>query len=538
MLEPLAPNRSRRAVVRQKTVLAPVGGWDAANPLAAMPEDRAVQLDNMMPRPSYLEIRGGSQVWASAIGSSDVETLMSWNGPASSKMIAAGGGGLYDATLQSDATELVTGLTSNRWQHTNFRTSAGSFLYIVNGSDDPRYYNGSSWTTPSISGITASNAININVHKKRVWFVLKDSTKAAYLATEAVAGTATEFDVGSQMPRGGYLMAMGTWSRDGGAGPDDYAVFVSSQGDVVLYQGTDPSSSTTWSLVGTFFLAPPIGRRCLIRMGGDLLVVTIDGIFALSKTLDVDRSQINRVAVTENITNAMAEAARLYRSNDGWQMAVYPRGTMLVLNVPVSGTQFHQYVMNTLTGAWARFTGWDARCIHVHNERLYFGGDDGLCYLADEGSMDVTSAIRATVQGAYSAFDTPQIKRFTMLQPLIVAANIAAPQIGISLDFAETSTLSTPTTVAAGGAKFDSAVFDVDVFGASESIINDWSSPVGIGRFASIKFIAETRETDVAQGSLWGFGTFDDALWGDTGESDQTFRINGFSVLYEPGGAI
>jgi hypothetical protein len=49
-------------------------------------------------------------------------------------------------------------------------------------------------------------------------------------------------------------MAMADWSIDAGIGIDDYAAFISDQGEVALYKGSDPTSATTWALVGTFWV--------------------------------------------------------------------------------------------------------------------------------------------------------------------------------------------------------------------------------------------------------------------------------------------
>ena len=65
------------------SIPASVKGWDQISSLAQMDPDHAVQLDNFIPRPGYLEIRRGSKSWASGIGtsSSPVETIMAYNSP-------------------------------------------------------------------------------------------------------------------------------------------------------------------------------------------------------------------------------------------------------------------------------------------------------------------------------------------------------------------------------------------------------------------------------------------------------------------------
>src|SRR5690606_39954706 len=46
------------------------------------------------------------------------------------------------------------------------------------------------------------------------------------------------------------------------------------------------------------------------------------------------------------------------------------------------------YLVNLKSGAWARRTGWDTRCLHVFNGLAYFGTNDGRIMLADTGGLD------------------------------------------------------------------------------------------------------------------------------------------------------
>lgn len=244
MRQPLRDSRRRGNAVRPYTVPAPVGGWDAESALASMPKDRAVSLLNWFPRPDSIEVRRGQRIWSTGVGtsSSEVESLLVYNGLTSNKMFAATATDIYDVSASGAASSSVTTLTNGRWQHVNMSTSAGHYLLCVNGSNAYRAYNGTVWSTPTVTGITASDAIHIATHKRRVWFTLNQSTKGAYLATDAIAGAATEFDFGPQFSSGGYLMAIASWTRDGGAGSDDVLVAISSAGQVALYSGTDPAT--------------------------------------------------------------------------------------------------------------------------------------------------------------------------------------------------------------------------------------------------------------------------------------------------------
>ena len=157
--------------LRGYTTPAPVKGWNARDSLANMDEADAVILDNWFPEESWVRVRRGHASHATGMVSA-VESLMSWSGPTSAKLFAAAGTSIFNATSAGavGAADL-TGLTNARWQHTMFGTSAGNFLYIVNGADAPRYYDGSSWTTPALTGTTPANMIHMNAFKSRLFFI-------------------------------------------------------------------------------------------------------------------------------------------------------------------------------------------------------------------------------------------------------------------------------------------------------------------------------------------------------------------------------
>lgn len=539
MLAPLRDNAQRQAVVSSGTFGAAVEGWDTSTALANMKKTRAVQLKNWFPQPGYVEMRRGWQRHARISSGSTVpiESLMAWNGTSSSKLFMAGATVIYDITLAGTASSALTGLTNARWQSVNMTTSAGAFLFIVNGADAPRHYNGTVWATPTItgSGITASDFIHVNVHKKRLWFVIANSTDAAYLPTDAIAGTAAKFSLGANFDKGGYLVAMVTWTLDGGTGPDDYAAFISSEGQVAIYQGTDPASSTTWGIVGVFNIAKPIGRRCAIKYGATPVVLTEAGALQLNITLAKDTSQLTATALTGRILRAMNDAARSYGSLFGWEMVVYPKGTRLILNIPTAeNSAAKQYVMNTLTGAWCEFDGHDANCWIVYQGNLYFGRNNGSVAKADQTGADDRNTIVATGQTAYDPMGSPgRLKRFTMVQPLILTEGNTRVSVGVSVDFVETAALSTPVGVVPATALWDSAVWDVDVWGGLPVFISDWTSTPALGRFGSVKFTARTG----VEAAVWGDADWGSSLWG-VYAPELTLQVNGFVVLAEPGGYL
>src|SRR4029078_4390636 len=117
----------------------------------------------------------------------------------------------------------------------------------------------------------------------RLWFLEENALHVWYLATSAIQGTLTKF-----LPpfrQGGKCMAMGSWTRDGGSGSDDFSVFVSSEGECVIYAGVDPSSASSFALVGVYRIPTVIGRRCLVPAGAELGILTMQGLVPLSQIM-------------------------------------------------------------------------------------------------------------------------------------------------------------------------------------------------------------------------------------------------------------
>lgn len=525
------------AFLMSDSVPASVGGWDTLSPISKMPPDHAVVLDNWIPRPGYLEIRRGSDVFAPITSSSPCETLMAYNGSTTtnSKLFAAVGSIIYDVTNGSTSngavsawsngfsngfgtyTQSVTGLTSARLQYVNFSNSSSTqYLVVVNGVDHERIYNGSAWANTSWSGPTAGTIIHIAAHKGRLWLVPVNSTLVYYGGIGAISGTFTPFELGDFMTKGGYVNAVATWSVDTRQTVDDYICFITSRGQVIVYQGTDPSSATTWSLVGVYDLGAPIGRRCFLRVAGDLFIICVDGVLPMSQMLSTDRAAANRVSLTAMIMDTVRQSVQSYGTNFGWQFISYPASTLAILNIPTAtdGSAI-QYVMNTLTGAWCRFLGMDAICWETFNDRPYFGKSDGTVWWFDRDSGDGSTPIVATVQSAFNYFNLRgRRKRFTMVRPLITTDHKVTPGVGINVDYGTSGLATAPTFEGTAGSLWDSAIWDTATWPAESVVTTNWQTLDGEGFCASIITTATTSETGQQSGVL--------------------LRLNGFDITMEP----
>lgn len=462
---------------------APVGGWNARDALAQMKATDAVTLENWFPGTSDCEIRGG--YGSARTGMADNgRTLAVYNGiTGASKMFCFTLTKTYDVSSAGAVGGSVATRTAGRHVWVNFGDGTNNYLIAVNGADKPLYYNGSSWTavdgasSPALTGLTTTTISYVNAFKGRLFFLENSSLSFWYLAAGAAGGALTEFPLDGEATMGGYLMAMATWTVDAGDGEDDRAVFITSEGQVIVYQGTNPASAASWAKVGTYYLGKPLGRKCFFNYGGDLGLLTQDGVFPLSTALQsatIDK----RVALSDKIDKAFNESARSYFSTAGWRATVYPARSALVVNIPVQEDGTHeQYVMNTITRAWCKFTNWNAEDFVVFGGELYFTTGTAV-YKAWTGAADNTANVVAFGKSAFTDFGRPGIQKFVKgFQPVLSVNGNLTFLTDIDVDFkdGELAGVATYSTESAG--IWDAGKWDIASWGATFEVVKKWTSP-------------------------------------------------------------
>ena len=484
-------NRGQKS--RTVSLSAPLGGWNARDAWADMPNSDAVSMINWFPGTTDLMLRKGYSQWSTGYGA-QVESLLIYSGGASMQMFGVTStGSIYDASAGGAVgAAVVSGLSNGRLEHVNVATSGGNFMLSVNGQNKLIGYNGTTWWadgdgTHDITVLDTSTVNNITVFKNRVWMIQANTLNAWYLPTSSIAGAAVQFPLQSVAHDGGYLVGVGAWTIDGGYGLDDQLAFITNTGEVIVYKGTDPSSITTWSLIGVWSLGSPVGRRCMMKYGGDLLIITQDGIVPMASSLQSSRLD-PRVSITNKIQWAVSQAISTYGSNFGWQMCYFPKENQLYLNVPINtGSGQEQYVMNTITQSWCRFTGWGANCFDLFNDLLHFGGN-GFIGKAWDTFADNSTNIQGDCAQAFSYFkSTGQQKHFTMARPMLLTNGSPAVLATLNVDFQLNSNFSPLSVTPITYGVWDTSTWDIGVWGDIFSFSNEWQGVNGIGYAGGIE---------------------------------------------------
>lgn len=485
MRSPLLSKRGpiKQQISAQKSFPAPVLGWNDRDALADMKPAHAIHLENWFPRTTYCEVRGGRADHATGM-TGNGKTLAVYNSlTGTNKMFCATASGVYNVSNAGAVGASVAARTDGKHQWVMYGDGTNNYLIMCNGVDKPLYFDNTSWvavdgaSTPALTGVTTTTLVAPFVFKGRLAFIQKNTLSFWYLAAGSAGGALTEFPLDGVCQRGGYLMSAASWTVDAGDGPDDRIAFVTSEGEVLVYAGTNPSSAADWALVGVYYIGKPLGRRCLTRLGGDLLVLCQAGVFPLSQAIQ-SATIDNRLALTNIIDNAFNQAALSYGSSFGWEAILYPTQNALLVNIPISEDGEHeQYVMNTITKAWCKFTEWDAETFAFFNGELYYAQGTAV-HKAWTGTSDDGADIVAYGKTAFNYFSTQGAqKRFNLFRPILVVNGNISFLTDIDVDFKDTDITGVAEYSTTSGAQWDVDNWDQANWASGMEVVREWTSP-------------------------------------------------------------
>lgn len=465
------------------TLPAPTGGWNTRDPISGMDVRDALDMQNFFPTPGDVMLRFGFADHVTVVSGGQVQTLMNYSSPAGTdSLYAAAGTAIYNCT-QATATASVaaSGFTNAKWEYTNFTNTGGtSFLMMVNAADGLRSFDGTTWAAQTVTGTSASNFAHISQHMRRLWFCKDDTLEVWYLNVDSVAGTASRLDLSAYCRLGGEVMATTGWTLDAGEGMDDYFAIVTSNGEIIVYKGTDPTASATWVQVGRWEVGKPLSRRCFAKLGGDVMYLAEDGLWPMEGLLAMERTK-PRLALSDKISPSFKAAALSYRSNFGWQVVFWPRETMVIANIPVvTGSSQQQYIMNSITQAWCYFTGIAANCFGLFGGNLYFGGN-GLVSRFWSGFYDDGSAITGNVKQAFTKLGTNFEKQVTLARPVLNTNGSPSTSFGLNVNYSDSNILSTLTFSPTSYAVWDTALWDAGIWSGSLNVLGNWVNVAALG---------------------------------------------------------
>lgn len=415
---------------KPENIPSPTGGLNVRDSLAAMPPTDAYIMENILPGTTSCKLRKGCDKQQDSLGP-PVTSMTTYISGEDQFMYALSGDILYDVSVYEEPEIVRTGILGDDIVSTMFSNAADNaqWLICVTGQDVPFAFNGSAWSTLVITdagGASGSPALLTYVcpYKGRLFWAYRGMCGFYYLPPGAIQGAAEYFDLGQIAHKGGAVVAIATCSdADAGDGPHQYIVFITNQGEYIMYAGDDPGDLTAWQLVGRYTSGRPIGRHAVCDYAGDLLILTQEGVLQFSSIRKTADTRTELIALSSKLGDGI-KAKLPFEDMPGWSIFLYPKDGIVQVNSPNGYTPsagVNHNVMNTTTQAWAKVVSsqWDGISWTIFHDQLYFGRYDGTVRKAYVGETDFGHGIHIRVCQAYNYFGNSQNKQFKWVECLI-----------------------------------------------------------------------------------------------------------------------
>lgn len=419
---------------------APTAGWNARDNITTMGALYAVAMENFFPEEGYVRRRPGWAAYNTGSASNgNFNSVFEFaKGNTTSTLIGLTTTGRMYAGVTTGALPAATSTALGGAEATAVNVNQRLVMAFDDNATAVQDWDGTTLTATSLTGPTSTAMTHVNLHKNRTYLVEYNSLKFWYSGTNAYAGAYTAYDLAYIAKRGGYLLCTASWTIDGGDGVDDKFMAITSEGEVIVYNGSDPSDATNWTLVGIYSIPRPVGRRCVVKLGGDLLiiaetgVVSMQGIFAEG---GIFRGQADFTSIVGPAWRELSTSTT--RAYPGWFGAHFKALNMLVFNIPTHGTNQtgYQFVMNVTTGAWAR---WNIPMGHGvdFQSQIIFGYLTITRRAQDSTGLDNGAVVTSYFKQAYNSLGAPGRKKLIKrLHPQWGADQDASYYISLDADF-------------------------------------------------------------------------------------------------------
>lgn len=505
---------------------APSKGLDVTTPFMVQDPLTGTVLDNVFVRKTGSELRAGYARWTTNLGGigteSAVRSVMGYQPPRGvsgtvlAKLFAAcEDENIYDVTSQtSEATVPVAAVNipgqvnPGRFSWVNFSIASTNYLAVVTAGGGYWTYDATGgWVdrTANITGAGATKAINfdfITVWKNRIWFGVNGLSEAYYLPVNSIQGAAALFDFGQMFAHGGELAAMASWTLDAGDGVDDKFVIAGSEGDILIYDGTDPSSASTFGLVGRWFIGKvPDGRRFMSKYAGDLAILCEAGLQFMSRVQQA-RGLTDPVDPAEDTTarrfsQVIGETVAATRGEEFWSLIWHSPKNALMITTPYKTKSVGlQYCLTSIQNAYSTMSRMPMACAETFGGEFFFGTEDGTICKGFTGDSDdfLTDGTEGTqpVASIQTAFVAPGGDGMSLKIPYLAQVLILSPEppmlnVQVNTEWSNADTPGAPPYVPNTNALWDVAKWDQAVWGGAANTYLLWIGVQGLGSYMSLR---------------------------------------------------
>lgn len=405
----------------------PYQGMDLQTPLVDLPMSKAAAIDNFFLDGQTIRVREGTRITSTYTGAG--VAVLSGLGSYTS---TAGVSTLY-ATASDGATQRVVNVSSASGSNVAINAPTASlwvqyrnYLYIFDWitATTPLAFDGATWGAIGFTGLTTSALVCGNAYRNRLYLVERDTARVWYAGVDSISGALTSIDFASVLEFGGGILNVFAVSFGGNSPANQYLAVVSTQGEILYYQGSYPGSPT-FEIVTRAKVSKPWGRQCFASFEGDVYLATDGGLVSLRTVMAAASGNQKYTAISEPIAPYWKSFSRAMREALGastFQYLGYSRVCFNSANSCIYVSTYYSFprtnnkfdfgdfqsksrilVYNTLTGAWFTY--------NYENVRVY-----GLCQFGDKlvsasssttvSELEKSGVFNDEIPSAPGAYDT------------------------------------------------------------------------------------------------------------------------------------
>lgn len=237
-----------------------------------------------------------------------------------------------------------------------------SYLILCNGVD--QVIKVSSAPACTAAGFVGPGGVDTTLEQvwasqNRLYFVEKDTYTYWYGGRDKISGALKAVPLDGVFTKKGKLLFGASWSTNQGQNVEDLTIFVSNNGEVLIYTGDYPDSNT-WRLLSRIKIPKPIGRFSFAQVGGDIAIYTKNGPLMLSEAVANASSPSAVYKISDKISGtfnrfAIPTVSQAEMIVDTEEPFLYMRAGRdpRISSGSVLDTQGSIWCQNLLTGAWS-----------------------------------------------------------------------------------------------------------------------------------------------------------------------------------------
>jgi hypothetical protein len=283
-------------------------------------------------------------------------------------------------------------------------------------------------------------------------------------------------------------------------------VVISSEGDLLLYEGTDPNDASTFALNGRWYVGHvPDGRRFATPYGADMALVSERGLLLMTDILrGTDTMPQNEAAA--RINQLLQPDVRASIHTKYWEIKMLTDVNILCINAPTLklNTGYIWALDMTAFGA-SKMTNFPFSNIEMYEGQSYAADNAGRIWKLWTGSKDGAiddatpgKEVEAYVQTAFVPLGEPfRWKRFILVRAGFRSLAPPAVKMALNGEWSFSQPLAAPTYIETGASLWDNDDWNYGIWSGSTLTYKVWVGAQGMGHYGSVAMRVRARPKTV-----------------------------------------